>query len=211
MGRQRKHLNYPNLRSSGARTQEEMIWNKKLDKTTDSQILWITYTLICYNELFQLARRFWVDASAQAATHGAVLGRILDFEMYEDLKWRFTWKEKVDGRVERAGRPGVGPGQTNGITVPWFPQWMMYWLEFLVTENISLLCKKKLATQLPVSPGKKFQTKTAFGLIRPCLPEHLQNERVKLSDGLHHTHYTVMRFAFLDVLWESRHQPRQHN
>ena len=63
------------------------------------------------------------------------------------------------------------------------------------TENISLL-QEKTCDRTPSQLGKKFKTKTAFGLISPCLPEHLQNERVKLSDGLRHTHYTVMRFPF---------------
>ena len=74
---------------------------------------------------------------------------------------------------------------------------------FLITRNISSYWKyfsslgKKTCDRTPSqSLGKKFETKTAFGLISPCLPEHLQNERVKLSDGLRHTHYKVMRFPF---------------
>ena len=63
---ERKHVNYPGLRSTQARTQEEKmkLTRKKLHKTTDSQILWITYTLHRHNELFDFARRFSVDASA---------------------------------------------------------------------------------------------------------------------------------------------------
>ena len=104
----------------------------------------------------------------------------------------------------RAAQPVSGARSEHGITVLRFPQWMMYWLEFLVTKIFLSVGRKNLrhGSQSVLSVRKKFQTKTAFGLIRACLPEHLQNERVKLSDGPRHTHYTVMRFAFLDLLWE---------
>ena len=71
-----------------------------------------------------------------------------------------------------------------------FPVSLSYWKYF------SSLGKKTCDRTPSQSLGKKFETKTAFGLISPCLPEHLQNERVKLSDGLRHTHYAVMRFPF---------------
>ena len=92
---------------------KDEINEKNPHKTSDSQILWITYILNCHNELSEFAPRFWVYTSAQPATHGAVLGRILDFEMYEDLKWRFTWKEKVDGPdwAGQADPRTVGPAR----------------------------------------------------------------------------------------------------
>ena len=91
---------------------------------------------------------------------------------------------------------GAGPAPLSAITV-------ISTLNDVLTGGVSSYGKyfsslgKKTCDRTPSqSLGKKFETKTAFGLISPCLPEHLQNERVKLSDGLRHTHYKVMRFPF---------------
>ena len=116
-------------------------------------------------------------------------------------------------------RKGRRPGLWLGLTVPWTGAGpaplssitVISTLNDVLTGGVSSYGKyfqlygkyfsslggKKTCDRTPSqSLGKKFETKTAFGLISPCLPEHLQNERVKLSDGLRHTHYTVMRFPF---------------
>ena len=224
-----KHVNY-------AKRQQELrkkIWNDETKSRTKQRthkfyesLTYLTAIMSCFSSPqgsgYTSARAppptglFWAEF---------LILRCWDVGLYEDLKWRFTWKEKVDGpdcgwgwlSPRTGARPRASFHHNCDFHIEWCIDWrssvssyyskylqLFYVLEiFLITGDISSYWKyfsslgKKTCDRTPSqSLGKKFETKTAFGLISPCLPEHLQNERVKLSDGLRHTHYKVMRFPF---------------
>ena len=98
----------------------------KTGKTASSQILWITYiNRHCRNEYFEAlgagqcaSERVSsvLRAPRLAPPTGFFWAESRFWEMYEDLKWRFTWKEKVDGPQCGAARPQPPRAFYNALT-----------------------------------------------------------------------------------------------